>query len=72
MRPIELGAFSQANDTSSNRAARSPTGLAGAGPIGLRAHNQTRNAKTNQNHAPTVVGAKANPDQAMRPTKPKA
>ena len=27
MRPIEPGAFSQANDTSSNRAARSPTGL---------------------------------------------
>ncbi len=49
-----------------------PNWADGAGPIGLRAHSQTRNAKTNQNHTPTVVGAKANPDQAMRPTKPKA
>lgn len=49
-----------------------PNWADGAGPIGLHAHSKTRNAKTNQNHAPTVVGAKANPGQAMRPAKLKA
>lgn len=72
MRPIELGAFSQANDTSSNRAARSPTGLM---VQALSAHAPTARPATQKpikTMPPTVVGAKANPDQAMHPTKPKA
>lgn len=72
MRPIELGAFSQANGTSTNRAVHSPNQADGAGTAGLRAHGKTYNVRTNQNHAPTADSAKANPDQAMNPTKPKA